>query len=452
MRARAGALAIAAGLVAACAPREAPPPPNVLVVVVDTLRADRLGAYGSTRGLTPFLDGLAARATLFERAYAPSSWTLPSVASLFTSRHQGQHGIYGYASILSNEEVTLADSLTAGGWLAGGLSANPILFRRLGWGQGFDAWQRLGDTNGHGAHVDAQGLGVRALDWLDVNRRPGQPAFLYLQYMDPHAPYLAPEPYRSRLLPPGTREEAVEEANRTVMAFPSSPLPAEQTALLSALYDAEVAYVDRELGRMFDALAARGFLERAVVVVTADHGEEFQEHGGSMHGRSLFKEVVRVPLLLLAPGVAGGRRIEQPVSLLDVAPTILELAGLPAEPRFMGRSLAPLLRGAAQEPEPVVLELGRNPEVATDDRVHAVGLVEGDRKLVGRPDGSFSLFDLARDADERMPLDPETQPEGPELVRALEDARATWSAQPGPGGPLTDDQRRQLRALGYLRE
>jgi arylsulfatase A-like enzyme len=454
MGARAGALALAVALLASCGPREEVPPPNVLLVVVDTLRADRLGAYGSSLGLTPFLDDLARRATLFERAYAPCSWTLPSVASLFTSRQQGQHGVFGFASRLAREEATLAESFRAAGFLTGGLSANPLLFARLGWGQGFDAWQPLGRSGAPGteSYVDAGFLGARALEWLDANRRPGQPSFLYLQYMDPHAPYLAPEPFRSRRVPAGTLDAEIQAANDELLSFGLAPLPPERGALLSALYDAEVAYLDHELRSLFDALRARGFLDHAVVVVTADHGEEFQEHGGSMHGRSLFEEVVRVPLLVLAPGLPAGRRIGQPVSLVDVAPTLLELAGLPPEPRFGGRSLTPLLRGADAQPAPVMLELARNPELRADDRIHASGLVDDGRKLLVGPDGSLSLFELAGDPGERAPADPSAAPEGAELTARLERARAKLGTPARPSEPLDAEQRKLLRALGYLHE
>src|SRR5262245_24567278 len=171
--------------------------PNVVLVVIDTLRADRLGAYGNQRGLTPFLDTLATKGTLFEHAYAVSSWTIPSVASLFTSRYPTQHHVVTFFSRIADSEVTLAERLHDGGWVGGCFSANPNLRKDWGDGQGFDElWSDLTpDVDVHGDVIRTQGLA-----WLDRtwSRSSKTPAFLYFQYMEPHQPYDPPEPFRSR--------------------------------------------------------------------------------------------------------------------------------------------------------------------------------------------------------------------------------------------------------------
>ena len=431
-------------------------PPNVLLVVVDTLRADRVGFAGSRRGLTPFLDRLAATGTVFERAYATTSWTLPSVASLFTSRYALQHGVVRFRSPLAEDERTLAEALAARGFASGGFSANFLLADALGFGQGFDHWQALvGDLSPGGEpYASAGELRGRALAWLDGLARPaGDPVLLYLHFMEPHSPYSPPEPFRSRFLPRGAAPEQVRLAEERMRALQVEAISAEQAAILAALYDAEVAALDRELETVFAELGARGFLERAVVVVTADHGEEFREHGGLVHGRSLFEEVVRVPLLVLAPGRPGGRVVQEPVSLIDVAPTVLELLRLPSEAAFEGRSLVPLIDGGAREPAPVLLELAANTDAAADLRVHALGIVRGDRKLLlGPGEDAGALFELEHDPGERSPLDPAASAEGSALREELEAARSRLAGRGGALVPFGEDLLRQLRALGYLPE
>ena len=335
------ALSVAGGLaLLGCGSPERPP--NVLMVVLDTLRADRLGAYGSPRGLTPFLDELAAQGVVFENAYAPSSWTSPSVASLFTSRHPVQHGIATFDSVLGDGEATLAESLRGLGFASGGFSANFRIAGKLGFGQGFDVWQAyLGsDVGDRGPKVPARFVRQEALAWLKQAWQPDspRPVFLYVHFMEPHSPYDPPDEVRQRLVPRASRAE-VDAANALLVGLRFDALSDQQVALLAELYDGEVAALDAELRSFFDALRSNGFLEHSIVAVVADHGEEFREHGMLLHGITLFEPGVRVPLLLLGPGLEAGRRVSQPVSLLDVAPTILDLLGSPAPAHFEGRSL-----------------------------------------------------------------------------------------------------------------
>jgi arylsulfatase A-like enzyme len=445
-----------AACAAACAAWAPVTRPNVVLVVVDTLRADRVGFAGSRLGLTPFLDRLAAKGTVFERAYATTSWTLPSVASLFTSRYALQHGVVRFRSPLLARETTLAEALAARGFACAGFSANFLLAGALGFGQGFDPWQALvGDLSPGGEpYASAAELRERGLAWLDGPERPaGAPALLYLHFMEPHSPYSPPEPFRSQLLAPGAAPEQVRLAEESLRALQVESLSAEQVAILETLYDAEVAALDRELEVVFADLAARGFLERAVVVVTADHGEEFREHGGLVHGRSLFEEVVRVPLLVMATGRPGGRVVREPVSLIDVAPTVLELLGLPAEAAFEGRSLVPLIEGGASEPAPVLLELAANTDAASDLRIHALGMLRDDRKLLLEPAGGAALFDLRRDPGERSPADPAGSAQGGALREELETLRSRLLRRGDAAVvPLGEELLRQLRALGYLPE
>jgi arylsulfatase A-like enzyme len=191
---RCGAALAVVACLAGC-PGRPPPPPNVLVVVVDTLRADKLGAYGNPRGLTPFLDQLAQRGTVFENAYATSSWTIPSVASLFTARYPSQHRVRTFGDRIGDGEVTFAERLRDAGWIGAGYAANPNLQERLGHAQGFAEWRTTDDAKGEGDTLRRWGL-----DWLDRpwNRAATTPAFLYLHYSAPASPLAGGRPPTSR--------------------------------------------------------------------------------------------------------------------------------------------------------------------------------------------------------------------------------------------------------------
>src|SRR5262245_3488330 len=400
--------------------------PNVLVIVIDTLRADRLGVYGNLRGLTPFLDALATRGTFFENAYAVSSWTIPSVASLFTSRYPTQHHVVTFAKRIADPEVTLAEQVRDGGWIGGCFSANPNIREDWGYGQGFDQlWSDLTpDVDVRGDTIRAQGLA-----WLDRvwTRDSERPAFMYFQYLEPHAPYDPPEPFRSRFSVdeagkpfdaaaavrdvieralPGVRQDPDPTALAAKILSRGTPLTKREMLPFERLYDGEVASADDQVRQLFDELTRRGFLEHALVVVTADHGEEFVEHGGTSHGKTLYEESVRVPLIVVGPGVAAGRRIAQNVSLIDLAPTIVDLLGLPGEPRFEGQSLAPLVRpgprveSLAGYGRDILIQLERGVPESLDSRVHARGMLRGRRKLLIRKDGSTEFFDLLDDPAE----------------------------------------------------
>jgi len=428
----------------------------VLLVVIDTLRADRLGAYGSTRDLTPFLDELAAKGVVFESAYAASSWTSPSIASLFTSRHPLQHGIVGFESVLGDREATLAESLRALGFASGGFSANFRIAEKLGYGQGFDVWRAYlatTDARDQGPKVPARFVRQEALAWLEGSWHPetSRPVFLYVHFMEPHSPYDPPEAVRGRLVPRASRAE-IDAANALLVGLRFGDLSDQQVALLAELYDAEVATLDAELRTFFAALESTGFLEHSIVAVVADHGEEFREHGMLLHGITLFEPSVRVPLLLLAPGLEAGRRVAQPVSLLDVAPTILDLLGAASQERFEGHSLLPQVRSTAEAAGSgdILLELAPKLD-AQEVRTHSLGLVRGSRKLLVDPQGQPRVFDLGRDPAELAASG--TADDVRELMAALERARADFGSRasaPVPAAPLDDETRKNLRALGYL--
>lgn len=446
------------------------PRPNLIVVVVDTLRADRLAAYGNRRGLTPFLDELARRGTVFAHAYAGSSWTCPSVASLLTSRLPTEHGVTTYDAVLPAREVTLPEVLAppahgrlrqalAGDYLTGGITGNFRLTAALGYAQGFRTWRALGTMR------KPRGTSVthKALAWAETangrwwNRWLPRPVFLYLQYMDPHAPYEPRPALAARFVPRGDGFDPAT-LNKQLVDMSWEAISPAGTAQLSSLYDAEVAQVDAALAGLFAGLDARGLLRDAVVVVTGDHGEEFRDHGLLEHGLSLYNETLEVPLLVSVRDVPRGRVVPDAVSLLDVAPTLLDLAGIPAERRFEGRSLVPLLRGERWPPRVVEADLLPSVDASSDIALHFAAVVGPRKKLILRRHpmaffGGLELYDLALDPAEKLPQPIDGSPDVRPLVLAIRGAKARIARRrsgPAETAPVDDETRKRLRALGYV--
>jgi arylsulfatase A-like enzyme len=447
-----------------------PQRPNILIVVIDTLRADRLGFQGGRRGLTPFMDSLAARGVAFQNAYATSSWTNPSIASLLTSRHQSQHGVVSFTSVVAEEEVTLPERLKAAGYKTGGFSANALLGRSYGFGQGYDVYETIPLRDPDFANhlrqpARAEEINAKALAWLDSLPAEGRdPVYLYVHYMEPHTPY-APRDAAVRRVFQG--RPAPDPDQVTTLAFFGNylDLDARMLANVEGMYDAEVMSVDQGLHALFDDLERRRFLDQALIVITADHAEEFLEHQRIGHGKTLYEEVIRIPLLVLAPGRVAPADAADVVSLLDIAPTLLDWIGEKIPAQFEGRSFrgdlvsrrdawfAPLLRrdSAEKNPGPAFSELLRNEEgEANRMSPHLRAVVSNSRKLIAHVDGGREFFDLALDPHESG--SPELgQADRDVLERLLEDfVTAQPSADERPTPPAIDSETRErMRALGY---
>lgn len=453
-------------LLTACARPAATLPPNIVMVLIDTLRWDRLGAYGSDRGLTPFMDEFASTATVFRRAYAQSSWTNASVASLFTSRYQSEHGVTSFFSPLPPEEVTLAEVLHHHGYASGAFLANFLLRAQLGFGQGFttfDSYSRLDpQTPGKFIKATAERINRESLAWLDQNATH-DPLFLYLHYMEPHAPF-GPLPAALAHVLGGRPAPDVDTVNQAMATWPLVDFAADPALMQGTkdLYDAEVMSVDTALRDVFAELRRRGVLDDAIVVVLADHGEEFLEHGLIGHNNTLFEEVIRVPLMIHLPEQTQRLDVDRAVSLVDLAPTLLDLAGIAAPPSFDGHSFAPLLRRArdgawslsgvrawwaerTRSELPVVSELIKEPS-ATRHSPHERAIIAGSDKLIAGFDEQREFYDLAADPGEQHPeaLDTATRAR---LERSLAPLQA--SAAHGGNAVIDEDTKERMRALGY---
>jgi arylsulfatase A-like enzyme len=474
----AGTLAILA--LAACSPKV---PPNVFLIVVDALRADRVGWYGDQRGLTPFLDSLAEGGTVFWNAYAQSSWTSPSVATIFTSRYASEHNVIHMVkpSVLGPEEQTLAQSFKQHGYLTAGFSGNIIVSAALGFANGFDQFflVRPGGFTAILVKGRAEELDSACLAWVAQarERHPGTPMFVYLHYMETHTPFNPPPALLDRLVRarphPEERPQWITRAREQAKSVLFGGLELLDTDALSGLqdlYDAEVTSLDLQLTDLFSRLRKQGLLANAVVVITADHGEEFREHGHVGHGSSLYNELTHVPLLLLTPNSHSRADIRDVVSHVDIAPTLLDYAGIAAPPTFEGRSLRGLVRrhngfwrlvthlqelfAAPRRSEQAsyseLFPLDADKPEEPDRHHHAV--IVGDRKLIVHADGKEESFDLATNPHE-SPAVPLAESEVSAL-RATLDRFSTQLAHkrsPEQTRPLDAETRERMRALGYLK-
>jgi arylsulfatase A-like enzyme len=420
-----------------------PAAPNVVVLLVDTLRADRLGAYGASPSPSPTLDRLAARGVVFEQMVAQSSWTMPTVATVMTGLYPRDHGLEDWqAGALSNLVPTLAESAARAGISTVGVSANPLVSRRTSFARGFEyfvdyARDQTTRDWAHGPEVNRPFFA-----WLERNH--GHRFLAYLQYMEPHDPYMPPPELRPPP-PPGIRAAIAKGflkrfTPKIGVAHTPTLQPAE-IQYLRALYDAEIRSWDTALGRVLAELERVGLAGSTVVVVTADHGEEFQEHGRLTHGSHLYEETIRVPLVVVGPGIAPGR-VRESAQGIDVFPTVAGLLAI-APPR--GLPGVDLLRVRQERPVYSETHMGI---AANGSALHLVSVRQDGWKLIHTPAlGRFELYDLTRDPAERE--DRFGAPEGADLQRLL----AAWESsapqareQPEPDPALHE----RLKALGYV--
>jgi arylsulfatase len=323
-------------LAVSCSAKEPAPPSgppwNVVLLCLDTVRADHLGAYGHARATTPALDALAARATIFTDTSSTAGWTKPSVPSFLTGTYPSQHGVFEGSArneageitdLLPESATTLAEAFQQRGFDTAAFVHNAQLRAGNGFEQGFDTYVQ--------ESLDAREIRWHGLDWLD-GRASTDPFFLYLHFLDAHWPYPAPEEFLTRFAPAeATARFRGKDSKALYSAINDGEhaMTAEDRAALEALYDGALAYLDHELGKLFAGLEQRGLAANTIVCVVADHGEEFGEHGKVGHGHGLWQNLLHVPWILFVPGRAA-QRVDTPVSLVDLFPTLLAAAGVPA--------------------------------------------------------------------------------------------------------------------------
>ena len=452
--------------------------PNVLLILLDTLRADHLSSYGYSRNTTPNIDAVAARGALFENAISQAPWTAASVASLFTSLYPSVHGLDGgirwgkgqksaggklpfaIQKVLSSSQLTLAEGLRRQGYKTAGFVSNVYVNSIFGFSQGFETYDDEHESYSKNvANVKRRGedTNKEVFEWL--GQEPQEPFFLFVHYNDPHWPYNPPSPfgdeyvkgYRGDLTP--ARTSSVVET----MGKPITNLSQEDLDYIIGLYDGETAYADAQVGKLLERIDSIGFERKFLTVIVADHGEEFLDHGSASHGYTLYEEMIRVPLIVRYPGRVAAARIKAQVRVIDIMPTIFDLVGtVESEHSLQGRSFVPLLEGKTSSG---IEEAFSEATYVGDHR--SLRTEKGLKLIYSYADDDAMLFDLKQDPKERKSLlngdgeSPLGEPLKEHLRLWVKANQATRVALYGAEGPdqevvLDEETKEQLEALGYI--
>lgn len=445
--------------------------PRVILISVDTLRADALSCYNASMLPTPNIDRLAADSVKFENAYSGGPWTLPGVASMLTGLPEFAHRMNKHKldriPALPLEITTLAEHMREAGYRTAAIAENPVLDANLNLYQGYLEYAHLPRFTGQSFGVAVlrnlfpRRYGVLgapmvtdlARDWL--NRNHARDFFLWVHYFDPHLPYNPP----ARFLPPGRSAAAARNISfgnnfNLVNIRSGYPLSAPERDWARQLYLAEVRYTDENIGALLDHLKRLGLYDDSLIVLTSDHGEEFWEHGGFEHGHALYNEVTSVPLIVKLPRSSVETTIPKPVSTRLITPAVLDICGLSRENRcYSPPSLAPLWSGAAVSPElDVVLTSGA--EYYEDQEAVIAGNHKLIRYIVSK---RAQLYDLATDAGEQVSILNSARDTAEQMGRLLDQKRRDFTKVRDCYSParnehpkLSPEQLQRLRALGYI--
>ncbi len=456
---------LAALLIAACRGRPSPAPrpapsirPNVLLITIDTLRADHLGLYGYRRHTSPHIDAFGAEGTVFERAYTYWPKTRGSMVILFTGRRPSQTGYTRTHPALLPFNPTLASVLKAAGYGTFAIVDNPNVAAANGFAKGFDRYQETWEDHGLGNEVGrAKAITKGALKIIE-HPPEEQGFFLWLHYVNPHGPYTPPPPYDAAFLD----DEA--QSGPTLPVVPGfhggihkqwAAPGHDRLGYYVAQYDGEIATADAEVGQVLDALRASPSWEHTIIVVTADHGESLGDHGYYFdHGEDLFDPCLRIPLIIRVPGGPRGQRTRILASTLDVVPTILDAVKVSYPPDLAGTSLLPSLGGGAGAGRPrLFAQNDRDLSASFDTRF----------KIVATPGSKgmrYSLYDRAGDPEETRDLSraraDDLRVERRELELFLDHNEQEWAEtrrllKGAPGeGKMSHGACEQLKSLGYL--
>ena len=418
--------------------------PNIIIILIDTVRADHLSCYGYERETTPFIDSLAAAGTLALRCQGQASWTLPAMTSILSGRTPVEHGagrrngiFYGVAP----ELPWLPHAFHAEGYRTAAFFNVIFMNEDFGFHRGFEHFDCQGVASGNSLRK-AEHTVNDFLGWLDSSDG-SEPFFAAVHFYDPHIPYDPPAPYDTLYTDPDYQGDYREEWGSGVtemMAVNSGevvPSP-EDIRNLEALYDGEITYTDSQIGRLLREIRARGFGGNTIVVIVGDHGEEFLEHDGIEHGRTLYQELTHIPLIISGPGFNGGRTIAPPVAQYDIASTITAAAGV----------AYPVCEHSVNLAETAIplRNIGAS-GVLWRNEGDLVSIVNGDSKVIwSMEDDSLQSFDLSSDPGERSVIEP--------LTELAEAAGYYWSTPPEAVPSEVnygETASRELRNLGYIR-
>lgn len=425
--------------------------PNIFLLTIDTIRADGLGCGGYSRPVSPFLDSLAAGGCLYTGALSTSSWTVPGVTSMLTGLYPASHAVtHGAvaAGVVADQEVVpasvsmLAEELRKLGYRTYGITANTHLMPEMGYGRGFDRYLCLGFKPGEAANE-------AALKWKEIIPAGDKPWFLWVHYFDPHHPYEQRAPWFGQFAGRVTSADGqlLLSARKSP---PRPPRPGDPRRprfleLCRALYDSEVRYTDEKIRQLYRDLP---FLFDALLIVAGDHGEEFLEHGGTIHCRTLYGESVQVPLFVRWPDGRHAGRSSAPASLIDIPPTLVEAAGGKPPAAWSGRSLLDPAALAARPARPILAQLERNREYGLLQSLQ----YEGWKLIVNQARQKVELYDLTTDPAEQHDLTTTEPARAQALQTRLDDLLKSLPPPPTvvERRPLTKEAQIELKGQGYI--
>jgi len=468
-------------LLTTAAPRNRP---NVLIYMIDTMRADHASVYGYARETTPFLKKLGAQGLVFEDCTAQATWTKPSTASLLTSLYSFTHGIVRDSDTIPKGSATLAEQLRNAGYVTASMISNPFAGRLSGLDRGFDymsEWpvvQRYRTEEGDRA-TDSAALNKEIFPWLEQHR--DEPFFLYAHATDPHAPYRPPAGFEEKFAKPADTAKFNKDYTRLrdLRQYGGGTVVSRAGCAKSGInpdwfiqsaidrYDGEILHNDSSFEQLFNKLRQLGILDNTLIIVVSDHGEEFWEHGWTAHGHSLYQELAHAVFLMWNPKLLPApRRITEPVQLIDVMPTVLDLLDVKIPEIIEGQSLAPLAKGQPfQRRAPVMTSryahVGARAGGVPENRTDTFALLEAGWKLIYRDKGKEAGIDRVELYDRRTDRAEKTNvaAQNPQQVERMMAEIAKWmDAQKqikkllGPGGKTTLDPKtiEQLKSLGYI--
>ena len=437
-------------------------PPNILLISIDSLRADHLGCYGYDKDTSPVMDELAASGALFENTISTTSWTLPAHMSLLTSMDISVHGVGRDGVSLHPSIGTVTQVLKKEGYATACFCSSPYMNPAFGFDRGFDLYrnidledEKIKDTilpppeERDAVHEDITSPRITdlAITWLENHH--SRPFFLFLHLWDVHYDYIPPAPY-DKLFDPDYQGD-IDGKDYMHNDEVNPEMDPRDLEHIIALYDGEIAYVDHHIGLIVKKLKKLGIFDQTLIVVTADHGDEFFEHGGKGHRNTLYDEVVKIPLIVHLPEkISSAVRIRNQVSIIDIAPTILDLAGILVPGRMQGSSLAPLLKEETiPDDRYAMLELG---SILRALRSKSAKLLFNTRAL------QTIIFDLKADPGENDPVGITDFLEWSRINRIFYDrlrndqnlARKYRGGETGMPVKLTPEQEKRLKSLGYI--
>jgi arylsulfatase len=414
------------------------------MISIDTLAPRMLGCYGFDEPTSPTIDALARDGVLFENAYAPSPWTLPSHASLLTGLYPKNHGVKSHRVAMPPEIVTWAEYMKARGFTTAAIVNAHNVGARYGLDHGFEHFEHVIKDIARAAPSLVE---ERALAWLDGV--PQQPFFLFLHYYDVHSDYTSLPEYEELFTSPYAGH--IDGSTAQLLSFWEGELTIGERDRehLVDLYIAGIRQMDDGIGRIVQRLDQLGILDETLIIVCSDHGEEFLEHGSVLHGRTQYEEVLRVPLVIVGPGIPSGKRISEPVSLIDVMPSVVSLLGLDLNHRCDGVDLSSLWSSRPRHELQVRHIFGEaDHNNAYEDMTRSVR--RGEFKLIyDRITGDHQLYELSSDPNESL----DVRREHPLVTRRLLERIRIFSREESSGVDLPEmdpKERESLEALGYL--